>query len=43
MLIRDSDTQARWYSQLKNEFARAAEENRAFNNPVKDTVLKWRS
>lgn len=43
MLIRDADTQARWYQQLKNEFTRAAEEKRAFNNPVKDTVLKWRS
>jgi phenylpropionate dioxygenase-like ring-hydroxylating dioxygenase large terminal subunit len=43
MLIRDADTQARWYQQIKNEFARAQEEDRAFNNPVKNTVLKWRS
>ncbi len=43
MLIRDSDTQARWYYQLKNEFARAAIEEREFNNPVKDIILRWRS
>ncbi len=43
MLIRDADTQARWYMQLKNEFARAQAEDRAFNNPVKETVLRWRS
>jgi hypothetical protein len=43
MLIRDADTQARWYHQLKNEFERAQQENRTFENPVKDTVLKWRS
>jgi phenylpropionate dioxygenase-like ring-hydroxylating dioxygenase large terminal subunit len=43
MLIRDADTQARWYYQLKNEWARAAAEQRAFANPVKDVILKWRS
>lgn len=43
MLIRDADTQARWYNQLKNEFARAQAEGREFANPVKETVLKWRS
>lgn len=43
MLIRDADTQARWYQQLKNEFARAQEEERSFMNPVKETILRWRS
>jgi phenylpropionate dioxygenase-like ring-hydroxylating dioxygenase large terminal subunit len=43
LLIRDADTPARWYQQLKNEFARAAAENRAFANPVRETVLRWRS
>ncbi|HEU0117214.1 MAG TPA: aromatic ring-hydroxylating dioxygenase subunit alpha, partial [Alphaproteobacteria bacterium] len=43
MLIRDADTQARWYQQLKNEFMRAQTEARPFANPVKDTILKWRS
>jgi phenylpropionate dioxygenase-like ring-hydroxylating dioxygenase large terminal subunit len=43
MLIRDADTPARWYQQMKTEFIRAQTEGRAFVNPVKDTVLKWRS
>ena len=43
MLIRDADTQARWYQQLKNEFQRACFEGRPFNNPVTDVVLRWRS
>jgi len=43
MLIRDADTQARWYQQIKNEFARAQDESRPFVNPVKETVLRWRS
>lgn len=43
MLIRDADTQARWYYQLKKEFAAAQAESREFRNPVKETVLRWRS
>ena len=43
LLIRDADTQARWYYQLKNEFQRSRSEARAFINPVKDVILKWRS
>lgn len=43
MLIRDADTQARWYYQLKNEYVRALEDTRDFVNPVPETVLKWRS
>ena len=43
MLIKDADTQARWYYQLKTEFARAITENRPFSNPVKEKVLRWRS
>jgi phenylpropionate dioxygenase-like ring-hydroxylating dioxygenase large terminal subunit len=43
LLIRDADTPARWYQQLKNEFVRSASEGRAFVNPVKETVLRWRS
>lgn len=42
MLIKDADTQARWYYQLKAEYARAVSEGRAFNNPVKEQVLRWR-
>lgn len=43
MLIKDADTQARWYYQLKREFARSRADDREFVNPVPDTVLKWRS
>lgn len=42
MLIKDADTQARWYYQLKAEFARAMSEGRPFVNPVKEQVLHWR-
>lgn len=43
LLIRDADVQARWYYQSKNEFQRAQDEGRDFENPVKETTLKWRS
>jgi len=43
MLIKDADTQARWYYQLKAEFARATAEGRPFINPVKEQVLRWRA
>ena len=43
LLINDADTQAKWYHRLKNEYARARSEDRAFVNPVKDRVLRWRS
>ena len=43
MLIKDADTQALWYYQLKAEFARATVEGKPFSNPVKEQVLRWRS
>jgi len=43
LLIQDADTQARWYYQLKAEFARAMLEGRPFVNPIKEQVLRWRS
>ncbi|HEY9656957.1 MAG TPA: hypothetical protein V6C65_00730, partial [Allocoleopsis sp.] len=43
MLIKDSDTQAYWYYQLKAEYAKATEAGRSFVNPVKEQVLRWRS
>lgn len=42
MLIKDADTQVRWYYQLKTEFARATSEKRQFVNPIKGQVLRWR-
>jgi phenylpropionate dioxygenase-like ring-hydroxylating dioxygenase large terminal subunit len=43
MLIKDADTQARWYHRLKKEWQRAGEEKRPFENPVKAATLRWRS
>jgi phenylpropionate dioxygenase-like ring-hydroxylating dioxygenase large terminal subunit len=43
MLINDADTQAKWYHALKHEYARARDEGRDFQNPVKERVLRWRS
>lgn len=43
MLIKDADTQAKWYYALKDEWDKHLEENREFRNPVKETELRWRS
>ena len=43
MLIDDADTQAKWYHALKKEWAKSRKEGRAFKNPVKAKILKWRS
>lgn len=43
LLVRDADTQARWYYQLKNEFAQSQGDGREFVNPVRSTTLRWRS
>ena len=43
MLIRDADTQAKWYYALKLEWEKHVSENRPFTNPVPETELKWRS
>jgi phenylpropionate dioxygenase-like ring-hydroxylating dioxygenase large terminal subunit len=43
MLIRDSDTQAKWYYSLKNEWKNHQLESRPFLNPVKETELRWKS
>jgi hypothetical protein len=43
MLIRDADTQAKWYYQLRSEFIKSSSENREFVNPIKTQVLHWRS
>lgn len=43
LLIEDSDTQAKWYHAIKREWAKSRAEKRAFKNPVKAKILKWRS
>lgn len=41
MLIKDADTQAKWYYALKAEWMKNHPES--FQNPVKETELRWRS
>ena len=43
MLMGDPDQQARWYHQLKKEWAASREESRDFVNPVTPRTLRWRS
>lgn len=43
MLIKDADTQAKWYYSLKGEWSKHLEEKREFQNPVKEVELRWRS
>lgn len=43
MLIKDADTQAKWYYALKTEYHEHLEQNREFKHPVKETELRWRS
>jgi len=43
MLLGDADAQALWYFRLKKEALAATADNRAFENPLKERVLKWRS
>jgi hypothetical protein len=43
MLINDADMQAKWYYRLKEEWGRAQDEGRPFENPVTARELRWRS
>jgi phenylpropionate dioxygenase-like ring-hydroxylating dioxygenase large terminal subunit len=43
MLIKDADTQAKWYYALKNEWFKHLEEKSEFNHPVQETELRWKS
>lgn len=43
MLIKDADTQAKWYYSLKKEWEASHAENRSFQNPVPETELRWKS
>jgi phenylpropionate dioxygenase-like ring-hydroxylating dioxygenase large terminal subunit len=43
MLIKDADTQAKWYYGLKKEWDESQKDARPFNNPVKEAELRWRS
>jgi hypothetical protein len=41
--IDDADRQAKWYQQLKREWAASRREGRPFANPVEPVTLRWRS
>ena len=41
--VDDADRQAKWYQQLKREWAASRKEGRAFVNPVEPVTLRWRS
>jgi len=41
--IDDADRQAKWYQQLKREWALSRKEGRGFVNPVEAATLRWRS
>jgi phenylpropionate dioxygenase-like ring-hydroxylating dioxygenase large terminal subunit len=41
--IEDADRQAKWYQQLKREWAASRREGRAFVNPIEPAILRWRS
>lgn len=43
LLLKDADTLARWYFQLKQEYVKAQSDSHAFNNPVPEVTLHWRS
>lgn len=43
MLINDSDIQAKWYFRLKKSYDAWRKDGGDFDNPVRDTVLRWRS
>jgi phenylpropionate dioxygenase-like ring-hydroxylating dioxygenase large terminal subunit len=41
--IKDSGTAGKWYFQLKDEWTEAHEQGRPFINPIKETILRWRT
>ena len=41
--IDDADRQAKWYQQLKREWAASRAEDRPFANPVEPVTLRWKS
>lgn len=43
MTIKDAGTPGHWYFLLKKEWALAHSERRPFVNPVKESILRWRS
>jgi phenylpropionate dioxygenase-like ring-hydroxylating dioxygenase large terminal subunit len=42
-LLGDPDAQAIWYFKVKSEFLNAKRDGRPFENPVQETVLRWKT
>ncbi|MFW0778087.1 MAG: Rieske 2Fe-2S domain-containing protein [Rickettsiales bacterium] len=43
MLLGDADQQALWYHKIKREYLQSQAQNVAFENPLKEKLLRWRS
>lgn len=43
MLINDADVQAKWYFRLKKSYAAWRADGTPFENPVRETTLRWRT
>jgi phenylpropionate dioxygenase-like ring-hydroxylating dioxygenase large terminal subunit len=43
MFVKDAGMPGAWYFQLKKEWSESQSEGRAFENPIKESVLRWRS
>lgn len=43
LLLGDADAQALWYYRLKKEALAASSDGRAFENPLREKILRWRS
>ena len=41
--IDDIDVQAKWYQQLKREWAKSRADDRPFVNPIQPVTLRWKS
>jgi hypothetical protein len=43
MMLGHVDEQAKWYYKSKREWSNSRAQNRAYENPVSSTTLKWLS
>ena len=43
MTIKDAGTPGHWYFLLKKEWNSATAAGRPFKNPIKETILRWRT
>lgn len=43
MTVKDSGTPGRWYFLLKKEWTEATQQKRPFVNPIKESILRWKT